>query len=929
MATFNTSTAKKAWEKHSKDLLQESKLSVAQQRYKSAAEKLDASQAKILNGELLKMSKAIGKALDQLGKQQSKIQDKQKQLDDLERYQGELAKEIKELSKDTKLDAKKRAEALRKNEAEMKAADKKVAAIHESMEELEGTLNDKLDEFSDDLQELEDGVKLTVEQASTKLGKSLIAKAKAEAKEREKKDLLQARLQSKNIQEVLDKQLAELHTAFDDAADQATKDQIKNLRAEMGKARGALERKDYASYLAAQRSLKQISDSGDSRILKRLDDIKDWTEQEQDFRKEKKDRRWDRIEKVAGALGLGATASLFRPKEKTNIGIGEKLADALGLSRTAGLAKKGLSYGASFAKGASKKVLSPAISGISRLGKAGASAVMSAVARIKKPKEESPVAQQLSNSSPTGKSSIPRDARGRFVKRSHLPEFKKAAPAGKSIAAASTAVIAKSSQAADARAEDQANEEVSLLRRQVAALEKIAGGLKKGGKGESGGSLLNPKTMWNLLKKLGGKLLGRFGGLLTRAISFIGPALSAIAGPLATVAGAAAVGYATYKATSWIMKKLNIDPGKLGTGLYDLLHGDEEKKQAEAQAKAEAEAAARGKAKRAAAEAAKSTAEPIKLPDSGMGGGRGRVNPPMAVPQEGTPTEPESGKSLADAAVQLTTKPSEAYTPTTATPSNIVSSPAPSVASSAPTPPPTTNPIVVPSSTGAGAGRGSAYMDKAGTSLSEAAGKLFKTSKSGEALDGVNPAVQSNFTAMAAEYKSQGGKGTITLNSAYRSQAEQAKLYKENPSKAAPPGKSAHGSGLALDINSREANELDKMGLLSKYGFARPVPGEAWHLQAKGTAVALAKAGAISADSASDQSVVTSSGKSANAAPVTEKLPAPATTSQPQEQMASSAMQGRQQMATAGSAPKGSAGSIPNFSFLDGGFFVMNTGMMV
>lgn len=85
----------------------------------------------------------------------------------------------------------------------------------------------------------------------------------------------------------------------------------------------------------------------------------------------------------------------------------------------------------------------------------------------------------------------------------------------------------------------------------------------------------------------------------------------------------------------------------------------------------------------------------------------------------------------------------------------------------------------------------------------------------------------------------------ITINSGYRSPEEQKELYDRwikaggGPDKPtaggittpAPPGKSRHQSGLALDIDKRIADELDQQGLLAKYGLARPVPGDPVHIQ--------------------------------------------------------------------------------------------------
>jgi hypothetical protein len=222
------------------------------------------------------------------------------------------------------------------------------------------------------------------------------------------------------------------------------------------------------------------------------------------------------------------------------------------------------------------------------------------------------------------------------------------------------------------------------------------------------------------------------------------------------------------------------------------------------------------------------------------------------------------------------------------------------------------------------------------SSLKEAAGKLFRTSGKVD-LDGVKPGVQQNFVAMAQEYKDRGGKGTIQINSAFRSPEDQARLYKENPSKAAPPGKSSHGLGLALDINSREANELDSMGLLSKYGFSRPVRGEAWHLQAAGTSKVLASQGVYSADVPGSQSARASTTVAKSSRPSTVTDVAPSVVREEQSNIPEDVVPGHQSndQVSKGSNPRGiasspsgnSASSVPTFSYSDGGFFVMNAGL--
>lgn len=100
----------------------------------------------------------------------------------------------------------------------------------------------------------------------------------------------------------------------------------------------------------------------------------------------------------------------------------------------------------------------------------------------------------------------------------------------------------------------------------------------------------------------------------------------------------------------------------------------------------------------------------------------------------------------------------------------------------------------------------------------------------GATLEGANPGMVRNFMGMASEYKRITGK-TIQLNDGKRSNSEQAALHAKYPNKAAPPGQSMHEYGLAVDINSADADALTRLGLMDKYGFTRPVAGEKWHVE--------------------------------------------------------------------------------------------------
>jgi hypothetical protein len=76
----------------------------------------------------------------------------------------------------------------------------------------------------------------------------------------------------------------------------------------------------------------------------------------------------------------------------------------------------------------------------------------------------------------------------------------------------------------------------------------------------------------------------------------------------------------------------------------------------------------------------------------------------------------------------------------------------------------------------------------------------------------------------------------ITVTSGVRSPEEQQKLYDNYMSgkskfPAAPPGKSKHGSGNAVDIDSSDANALASAGLLAKYGLGQTVANDPVHIQ--------------------------------------------------------------------------------------------------
>ena len=75
----------------------------------------------------------------------------------------------------------------------------------------------------------------------------------------------------------------------------------------------------------------------------------------------------------------------------------------------------------------------------------------------------------------------------------------------------------------------------------------------------------------------------------------------------------------------------------------------------------------------------------------------------------------------------------------------------------------------------------------------------------------------------------------IELVSGFRTHAEQARLFREKPDLAAPPGRSLHERGLAADLTfpSRTA-EQRAHALAPSCGLAFPVPGEPWHTSPTG-----------------------------------------------------------------------------------------------
>lgn len=135
--------------------------------------------------------------------------------------------------------------------------------------------------------------------------------------------------------------------------------------------------------------------------------------------------------------------------------------------------------------------------------------------------------------------------------------------------------------------------------------------------------------------------------------------------------------------------------------------------------------------------------------------------------------------------------------------------------------------------------------------LKQATGPLMKggtelvgitTSLKKEALFNLDPDLFNLFTGMAKEYYSLTGK-SINVNEGFRSREEQEAIFKKyGPGRAAKPGKSMHEFGLAVDIPGATTRELDRLGLLRKYGFTASVGQEDWHIEPIGTSINYEKA---------------------------------------------------------------------------------------
>lgn len=118
-------------------------------------------------------------------------------------------------------------------------------------------------------------------------------------------------------------------------------------------------------------------------------------------------------------------------------------------------------------------------------------------------------------------------------------------------------------------------------------------------------------------------------------------------------------------------------------------------------------------------------------------------------------------------------------------------------------------------------------------------------SKSGsrEAFDQLPQATRQPLIDAAREYYNRTGK-QLQINSAMRSNEDQKRLYDETVRAGRPgigptgmpvakPGQSAHGRGVAIDIQQGK-NDPVAVGILNQYGFVQPIKNDPVHFEVRG-----------------------------------------------------------------------------------------------
>ena len=96
----------------------------------------------------------------------------------------------------------------------------------------------------------------------------------------------------------------------------------------------------------------------------------------------------------------------------------------------------------------------------------------------------------------------------------------------------------------------------------------------------------------------------------------------------------------------------------------------------------------------------------------------------------------------------------------------------------------------------------------------------------------LHPVFQSRIIAYAKYFKQNYGQNLI-IRSAYRSVQHQMEIYNshgKNRKWVAPPGRSFHNNGLAIDIDNSQASKIND-SVLSKFKLWRRMSHEPWHIE--------------------------------------------------------------------------------------------------
>lgn len=168
---------------------------------------------------------------------------------------------------------------------------------------------------------------------------------------------------------------------------------------------------------------------------------------------------------------------------------------------------------------------------------------------------------------------------------------------------------------------------------------------------------------------------------------------------------------------------------------------------------------------------------------------------------------------------------------------------------------------------GSGSGGGSTKQNSNIGSINAAGGEMrdgggakeYLTLRNNAKIEGLHPDLRRLFLGMVQEYGELTGK-SVGVNAGYRTYADQLKEYNADPSKAAKPGNGMHEFGLAVDADSKTLDEMEKMGLMRKYGLTRPVGNEPWHVEPAGLQTDISKYKKDGADAASAASAAIAGG---------------------------------------------------------------------